>query len=52
MRMKYKIRREQSRKQSSPFLIQDQYETINPRRVVQLHLLFDMNEAELARQLT
>ena len=48
MRMKYQKRREEGRKKSAHFLIQDQMETISKRRVIELHLLFDANEAELA----
>ena len=46
-RMRYYKRRDERRKKSTHFLTQDQLETINRRRVIELRLLFDMNEAEL-----
>ena len=46
-RMRYLKRRDERRKKSTHFLTQDQLETISKRRVVELHILFDANEAEL-----
>ena len=46
-RMRYYKRRDERRKKSTHFLTQDQLETVSHRRVIQLHILFDMNEAEL-----
>ena len=51
-RMRYLKRRDERRKKSTHFLIQDQLETISKRRVVPLHILFDSNEAELEQALT
>ena len=50
-RMRYIKRRNESRKKNTRFLIQDLYETINKRQVVDFYLLFDANECELASQL-
>ena len=46
-RMRYKKRREERRKKSTHFLTQDQLETINKRRTIELRILFDTNEYEL-----
>ena len=50
-RMRYLKRREERRRKSTHFLIQDQLETISKRRIIQLHMLFDTNEAELEQNL-
>ena len=47
-RMRYKERRNESRKKNTRFLIQDLFETINKRQLVDFYLLFDGNEGELA----
>ena len=49
--MRYYKARDQRRKKSTHFLVQDQLETISRRRIVDLSLLFDANEAELEQQL-
>mmetsp|Transcript_11836 Transcript_11836/g.15043 ORF Transcript_11836/g.15043 Transcript_11836/m.15043 type:complete len:266 (-) Transcript_11836:668-1465(-) len=46
-RMRYLKHRDERRKKSTHFLTQDQMETISRRRIVELHVLFDANEAEL-----
>lgn len=50
-RMRYLKRREERRRKSTHFLIQDQLETISKRRIIQLHMLFYSNEAELEQNL-
>ena len=50
-RMRYYKRRDERRKKSTHFLTQDQLETISKRTLVDLHLLFEANEAELTQQL-
>ena len=47
-RLRYKERRNESRKKNTRFLIQDLFETINKRQLVDFYLLFDGNEGELA----
>ena len=50
-RMRYHRKREEDRKKSAHFLISDQLETVSKRRIIQLHILYDANEAELNDQL-
>ena len=50
-RMRYYKRREERRRKSTHFLTQDQLETISKRRLIDLHILHDVNEAELNEQL-
>ena len=46
-RMKYYKRRDERRAKSTHFLAQDQLETISHRRVIELRLFYDANEAEI-----
>ena len=46
-RMRYIKRRDERRKKSTHFLVQDQLETLSKRKVIELRLFFDCNEAEL-----
>ena len=45
--MRYIKRRDERRKKSTHFLVQDQLETLSKRKVIELRLFFDCNEAEL-----
>ena len=50
--MRYLKLRDERRKKSTHFLIQDQLETIIKNHSVELHLLSDPYEAELEQNLT
>lgn len=45
--MRYLKQRDDKRKKSTHFLIQDQLETISRRRIVDLHMLYEVSETEL-----
>ena len=50
-RMRYYKKRDERRKKSTHFLAQDQYETVTHRRILELRLFYDANEAEINEHL-
>ena len=47
-RMRYLKLRDERRRKQTHFLVQDQLETISRRRIIDLHMLYDVSESELS----